>query len=431
MWKSRVVYSLLIAFGLVLSSSGIDAQEVPDEKWADKQDQVDLPALFQAAAQDLNAEDFKAAAAKFKKYTKAKTDNGQAWFLLAYALHMDGQIDEAIPVHEKATQFADFKSTALYNLGCAYSIKKDAEKSIDYLHQALDAGFNQLDMFETDGDLENVRKSKGFSAIAARARNGGKRMEQEPKKASAKQPDAKALVGKWAVTSGTRQGDEIDAERLPPEIVFTEKDVTMPAGNETFVMSYKIVSADKNSIAIDFKIESGPAPEGTAKGILKLDGDKAKLCYDPTGASRPEEFKTTAENGFFMFVMEKKAEKFDATKLMGKWQVTEGVRAGEEVAAERLEMAVITFEKNKITIPAGDDEFVMSFTINADETPIEIDMKIDSGPAPEGSAAVGILKLKGDTFMLCYNAVGGDRPKKFESTEQNGCFLFVMKPVEK
>jgi uncharacterized protein (TIGR03067 family) len=164
---------------------------------------------------------------------------------------------------------------------------------------------------------------------------------------------------------------------------------------------------------------------------LKIDGNKAQLCYDPTGQTRPKDFKTTEENGFFMFAMEKKAEKFDVSKIPGTWQVIEGVRAGEDVAKDRLAEAIITFEKDKITIPAGDDEFVMSYSIKADTSPVQIDMKIESGPAPEGSAAVGILKMSDGKFVLCYNAMGGDRPKTFESTEDNGCFLFVMKPAEK
>ena len=426
MLQNRNLYLWLIAVSIVFSGSVFSsAQEVQvqEEKPSDKQDKVDLSSLLQQANQDLGAEDFKAAAEKLKKYTDAKKDNEQAWFLLAYSLHMDGQIDQAIPIHKKAAEFDDFRPTALYNLGCAYSLKNDPDKSLEYLHEALDAGFDRLDMFATDGDLENVQKSAGYGEIQARLKNNGKRPE--------KKFDGKGLVGKWAVTSGSRQGDAVEAERLPAEITFTNKDVTIPSGDDKFVMSYKVIKADKDLIEVDFKIESGPAPEGSAKGILKIDGNKAQLCYDPTGQTRPKDFKTTEENGFFMFAMEKKAEKFDISKIPGTWQVIEGVRAGEDVAKDRLAEAIITFEKDKITIPAGDDEFVMSYSIKADTSPVQIDMKIESGPAPEGSAAVGILKMSDGKFVLCYNPMGGDRPKTFESTEDNGCFLFVMKPADK
>lgn len=307
MLKNHFVYLLLVAFGMFAITPSISAQEVPDEKWSKEKDDIDLPALFQDAANDINSSDFKAGAKKLKKYTSHNEGNGQAWFLYAYALHMDGQLDEAIPVHKRAAKFPNFKPTALYNLGCAYSLKKDSKKSLDYLHQALDAGFNQFDMFETDGDLENVKKADGFAKIKARAENNGKRMDDTADAKPAKGPKgAKALIGVWAVTSGTRQGEEIDAERLPPEITFTKKDLTIPTGGgEPFVMSYKVIKKEKGLIHVDFAIESGPAPDGEALGILKIKGNQAKLCYDPMGQTRPESFETDSENGFFSFVMEK------------------------------------------------------------------------------------------------------------------------------
>ena len=117
--------------------------------------------------------------------------------------------------------------------------------------------------------------------------------------------------------------------------------------------------------------------------------------------------------------------------MVGTWNVTDGTRAGEKVAADRLALAKITIEKDEITIPAGDDSFVMSYEINADTSPVEIDMTIESGPGPAGSVALGILKFEDGKFILCYNAAGGDRPKKFESSESNGNFLFAMEADKK
>ena len=57
---------------------------------------------------------------------------------------------------------------------------------------------------------------------------------------------------------------------------------------------------------------------------------------------------------------------------------------------------------------------------------MKIDMKIDSGPAPEGAKAVGIIKIGDGEFTICYDSAGGERPEKFESTEENGCFMFKI-----
>ena len=426
-FRTSSVWLALLSLSLAFGSGFVVAQ--------DTEEKVDLDSLFQDAATDRNNGDFAASAKKLKQYTKLKDDNGAAWHYLGYSLHMDGKLDEAIVAHTKATEFDQFKQLGLYNLGCAYSLKDQLDKSLKFLHEALDSGFDRFGMLdpesgEWDADLANVRKDKGYQAILDRAKNDGKRSKKVPERIVENKFNPRSLVGTWTVTSGSRQGEEVAKDRLP-EITITRRDVTIPAGDNKFVMSYKVVGADEDMIKIDFKIESGPEAEGSALGIMKVDGKQAKLCYDPTGKNRPTEFKTSEEDGCFMFVLEKKARKFNVSKVVGKWNVTKGTRAGEEVDAERLAAAKITIEKDKITIPAGEESFVMSYEINADTTPVQIDMTIESGPAPEGSAAVGILRLRGGKFTLCYNATGGDRPKKFESTEDNGNFLFTMEADKK
>ena len=54
------------------------------------------------------------------------------------------------------------------------------------------------------------------------------------------------------------------------------------------------------------------APEGKAVGIIKIEQGKMTLCYDPAGLKRPADFKSTADNGCFTFVLTKLAE--DAEK---------------------------------------------------------------------------------------------------------------------
>ena len=126
--------------------------------------------------------------------------------------------------------------------------------------------------------------------------------------------DAKKMVGNWALVSGKRAGADVAEERLAAVVKVSEKTFTMPAGPDaSFVMKYEIESS-KSPVQIDLEIESGPVPEGKAIGIVKMDGDKMVLCYDPTGQTRPEKFETSEDDGFFMFVMkpvkeEKKKDK--------------------------------------------------------------------------------------------------------------------------
>ncbi len=308
----------LVLIGFCLPNLAL-AQETDD----DKADQV--RELIQDARQSLGAEDYEEAAKSLAKAVKLDPKNGLAWQLHGYALHADGKLDDAIKSHKKASEFERTRGIALYNLGCAYSLKKEKKKAMDYLDKAIDAGFVTLQYFETDSDLDNLRKEKRFKKIVEVVKNGGRKKtqetegkkEQEKEKKKKSDFDAKVLIGKWKVVSGTRSGEDIDGRRLPPQISISKKAFTIPSGgDDNFVMSYKI-NGSKKPAHIDFKIESGPVPEGKAIGIIKVEKNKMTLCYDSTGQERPEKFKTEEDDSCFMFVLErikeKKGKKADKT----------------------------------------------------------------------------------------------------------------------
>ena len=293
----KKVFVFGFAFSLVIMGALSISPTVAQDKKADEkkeQKEVDVLELVQEGQQCIESQDFVGAAKAFQKVVDAEKENSQGWLMLGYALHSGGKLDEAIVAHKKAATFDDVKSTALYNLGCAYSLKNEVETSLKYLHDAITENFNDLSFFEDDADLVNVRKDKGFEFVMARAKNRGK----DPNFANNK------LLGEWKIASGKQAGNEVTDEHLAAIPKFEKDKVTIPTPGESFVMSYKL-NARKYPVEIDLKIEAGPAPEGTALGIMKIKDDELTFCYDPTGSKRPEKFESTADNGFFLFVMNK------------------------------------------------------------------------------------------------------------------------------
>lgn len=249
---------------------------------------------------------------------------------------------------------------------------------------------------------------------------------QETKQEDEKKFDASTLIGSWKITKGMKGGEESAADALPESIIVSEDDFTMPVGDDqSFVMGYEL-DTSKSPMEIDFEIKEGPVPEGKAVGILKVEDGKVYLCYNAMGAERPEDFESTSDNGFFMFVMEKAG--WEAADLIGEWTYESGVRGGVESPDERL-AGVVTITEDTFTLPAGGTDFVMSYQLAKDESPCHIDLEIEEGPVPEGSAK-GIIAMKDGKIMLCYDAMGGDRPEDFESTEENGYFYFVLSKGE-
>ncbi len=253
--------------------------------------------------------------------------------------------------------------------------------------------------------------------------------DETSKPKEVKKFDPKVMVGQWVTTAGQRGGAKTGPDRLPPKVNIDSKQFVFAAGpGQEFVMSYKL-DASKSPIAIDIQIESGPAPSISSKGIVMIKGDTMKLCYDPSGDSRPETFQPTDENGLHMFEFKRAAKELSAKALEGQWKYVSGKRAGEAVAKDRLAMNV-KVKDGKFTIPTGAEDFVMSFKIDAKKSPATIDMKIESGPAGEGEA-VGIIKMEGDKFVLCYDAYGsGKRPTEFDSTQENGFFMFTLERMD-
>lgn len=353
-----------------------------------------------------------------------EADDRQAFeSLMAEALqrHEAGEWDEAYKLHKKVTE--DFPKQAgigYYNMGCVHSLKKEDDEAFECLEKAVDLKFINLEQYQNDADLDNIKEDERFAKLIARIENGGKPVEEEESE-EAKSP----IAGNWKIVSGSRSGVEVPAERLT-SIVVSDKDFTIPAGPSKFVMSYTL-DETKSPMEVDMKIESGPAPDGSASGIISLDGTSMKLCYNAMGGDRPKEFKTSEGDNCFYFELEREIVEVSVESLMGTWEIVEGKRAGADSPAERLAGDVV-FEKDSIALGDGEAAFGMSYSLDTDKSPVEIDMAITSGPAPEGAPAIGIIKFDAKGHLhLCYDGMGGARPDEFESTEDNGRFSFKLK----
>ena len=247
--------------------------------------------------------------------------------------------------------------------------------------------------------------------------------KQEQKTIQEKEFDGATLLGKWKLTKGQKAGENSAEDRLGELTIDKEKFVLPVSGDEAFVMKYKL-DATKSPIAIDFEI-TDDEHDGKALGIIRVKENRIILCYHPAG-DRPAEFVSTEDNGNFLFEMERQAEKFDVKKMKGTWVYVSGKARGNETPDDRLQ-GEVTIDDKSITLSAGPgQQFVMGYEIDDSQAPAAIDLEILEGPAPAGAKALGIIKFDDGMLTVCYNAMGETRPKSFESTEENGFFLFVL-----
>ena len=159
--------------------------------------------------QDVNnamqAEDYVGVEGMCREIVAEDSSNSQAWFLLGYSLHAQGEIDHAIFAHLKATTFPQTAPLAYYNLGCAHALKGNTDQAFKALGKAAELGINNPQQYKGDTDLKSLHKDSRWGKLL------GSMMPQltaqsKPKKASKADADSSASalhfwVGEWDVYS--------------------------------------------------------------------------------------------------------------------------------------------------------------------------------------------------------------------------------------
>lgn len=131
----------------------------------DEEASYDIAEVTEEAESAFGSSNWKEAAEAYAIVVKAQPDDGQAWFRLGYALHLDGQIEAALKAHKHAAEFDTFKGIALYNVACAYSLLGDADASIKALEKCQEAGFDRISDMIDDADFDNIRDDPRFVAM--------------------------------------------------------------------------------------------------------------------------------------------------------------------------------------------------------------------------------------------------------------------------
>lgn len=121
--------------------------------------------------------------------------------------------------------------------------------------------------------------------------------------------DPAALVGTWEVTGGKKAGNALGDDAKKGTYVITKDTFSIKNGDvEMFAMKYTL-DTKTSPVSIDMEITKGPSDDAKgmkAKGIVAIEKDELKLCYDAFGGTRPDKFDGEK---MFNFTLKKKEEK--------------------------------------------------------------------------------------------------------------------------
>jgi len=104
-----------------------------------------------------NAGKLARAAEAYEAITRTTPESGEAWFYLGYVRHALGDFEGAVAAGQRAAESPAFRATALYNVACAESLRGQLDAALEALEGALAAGFMDLDLMESDTDLQALR----------------------------------------------------------------------------------------------------------------------------------------------------------------------------------------------------------------------------------------------------------------------------------
>jgi serine/threonine protein kinase/tetratricopeptide (TPR) repeat protein len=98
----------------------------------------------------------------YPRYLSQHPDDARALVFFAADLAQLGKIDEARDAGRKAFELNPNDAVMLYNLACVFSRLGEKESGVDYLKNAIKAGYQNYEWIKRDSDFGNIRNEPGY-----------------------------------------------------------------------------------------------------------------------------------------------------------------------------------------------------------------------------------------------------------------------------
>lgn len=132
------------------------------------QETTDVAKLRKTADAAVATQDWTNAVATYRKLVEADPKDGKSWHMLGYSLHATGDLDAAIEVHIKATEFPAVAPIASYNVACVHALKGRNEEALTWLEKAAALGFTGASHIANDPDMDALRDLPRFKRALQR-----------------------------------------------------------------------------------------------------------------------------------------------------------------------------------------------------------------------------------------------------------------------
>lgn len=94
-------------------------------------------------------------------------ENAEAWFRLAFSVHVQGRYEEALSGFQKAMDLGFRRYLCLYNMACGKSRLGREAEALGYLEQAIEQSVVTPEFILADEDFAPLRKNPKFQSLVA------------------------------------------------------------------------------------------------------------------------------------------------------------------------------------------------------------------------------------------------------------------------
>jgi uncharacterized protein (TIGR03067 family) len=223
----------------------------------------------------------------------------------------------------------------------------------------------------------------------------------EPPKAPSAADDLQRFQGTWQVEAWEEGGKAVSEADLKKRGVFFGANVFVFRREGRLYQAGAIkLDPGKTPHTVTFSIREGEGRDDAMLGIYALEGDTLKLCFDPQGQARPENFKPDAKAGFALITLKKPKPAVEETvDIVGKYRSELVETTGKVVVTE----AVVEKRGDAYSVTYRIDDKVLFIG-----TAIRKGDQLSMGWISSGQVGVSVYKIEpGPKLTGEYTILGG------------------------
>jgi len=238
----------------------------------------------------------------------------------------------------------------------------------------------------------------------------------DPKKPPTVGEELQRFQGTWQVAAWEESGKALAAADLAKRGVFFGGNIFVFRRDGKVHRAGAIqLDPGKSPRTINLSVKEGEGKDGVMLGIYARDGDTLKLCFDPEGQTRPENFQPDAKAGVTTITLKKPKPPADETiEIAGKYrsellEASGKVTVTDAVVERRGDAYLVTYTKGDKVLFIGTalrrgDQLSMCW-ISSGQAGVSV-YKIQAGPKLVGEyTTLGGIGVTGNEVLTPWRKI--------------------------